>query len=205
MLCEQFFYPSSPRVSPPSEFENQRLKIVRRHLEYYRTRSPPPSTHRRILVAYLFVRQAAYAPHVIGHCSGEHRASFWRPIFAYPSCATRHSPPGPDEPEERVLPAPETVFGIVTPPPFVRIATAPTGIPFPVYSGHKATFFRPPGSEVYQSSKARTMCQVAQTIGYVTPGIPRPPLAYVRLLLALRLPGPPLAAEASGTHTLRER
>ncbi len=60
--------------------------------------------------------------------SGPIRRGFCLTVMCHQAHAT-----WPDEPEQRVLPAPATVFGIVTPPPFVRIATAPTGIPSPVY------------------------------------------------------------------------
>ena len=71
--------------------------------------------------------------------------------------------------------------------------------------GTKPRAFAQQGVKCSSTRKHGRYAEMTQAMGYVTPGTPRPPVAYVRLLLALRLPGPPLAAEASGTHTFRER
>ena len=120
--------------------------------------------------------------------------SFCLTVMRHQAHATR-----PDETEQRILPAPATVFGIVTPAPFVRIATAPTGIPSPVYWARSYVLSPIRVSRVPVPESTDNMPNDTKDRSRNT-WQPRPPPAYARPLLASRLPGPPLAAEASETH-----
>ena len=108
----------------------------------------------------------------------------------------------PDEPEQRVLPAPATVFVIVTPDHFVRIAAAPTGIPSPVYWARSYVLSPIRVSRVPVPESTDNMPNDTDD-GLRNTWQPRPPPAYARPLSTLRSPGLPLAAEASETHIIR--
>lgn len=85
----------------------------------------------------------------IGYRSVQHRPSAKWPICARPLYATWRTLPAPDDPEEGVLPAPPTVFSIVTAPPYARITTDPTCILSSTFTWRKDTLSHISETEVY--------------------------------------------------------